>query len=305
MHKVTVLMSTYNGEKYLREQLDSILSQTIVELKLMIRDDGSTDSTLEILDEYKSRYSSIQVFEGENVGYVKSFMWLVDKVGTEEGMFYAFADQDDYWDSNKLCKAIEMIESETNIEQPILYYSNLDVVDENLNYIRKGNVWEGSIDKFMFLMFIGIRGCTIVYNSYLQSILCSQKPEYVSSHDGFIALLAFWSGKVIYDDNAYIKYRQTGNNTSITGTSKLDALKKNVSYFKKRMGVKAHEREFNAKSILNAYGKYINEKELVEKVAFYKDSFSTKRRLMKDKRYFKFHTSINVANKLLIIFGKL
>ena len=78
------------------------------------------------VNEYKSENSGIQVFEGENVGYVKSFMWLVDKVGTEEGMFYAFADQDDYWDSNKLCNAIEMIESESDKKQPILYYSNLE-----------------------------------------------------------------------------------------------------------------------------------------------------------------------------------
>ena len=304
MHRFSVLMSTYNGERFLREQLDSILAQDNVDINLYIRDDGSSDNTVEIINEYVSKHKNIFLFRGENLGYVKSFMWLVEKVGYEDGMFYAFADQDDFWDSRKLVSAADMICKEKSNE-PILYYSDLDVVDVNLNYIRKGNVWEGSINRFMSLMFIGIRGCTIVYNSHLQSIILSSLPRYVSSHDGYIALLAFWTGRVIYDSNAYIKYRQTGNNTSITGVGKIDALKKNYMYFKKRFGKKAHEREFNAQSILESYRKYISEPELVEKVANYKESWKNKRALLKDKRYFCFHRSINIANRIFILFGKL
>lgn len=305
MYNFSVFMSTYNGEKYLREQLDSILSQKAVNLSLYIRDDGSSDNTLHIINEYMDRYDNIYLFKGENVGYVKSFMWLVQNAGVTEGMYYAFADQDDYWDENKLFAAAEMISEDSNQDIPILYYSDLDVVDSNLNYLRKGNVWEGTINRFMMLMFIGIRGCTVVYNSKLQSIICTEKPDYVSSHDAYVALIAFWTGKVVYDKNAYIKYRQTGNNTSITGVGKYDALKKNVLYLKKRFGKMAHQREMNAKSILNCYYDYLNEPELIKKVADYRKSFKNKIRLLKDKRYFCFHRSINIANRILIIFGKL
>ena len=304
MYEFTVMMSTYNGEKYLREQLDSILAQKKVNLTLYIRDDGSSDGTVDIIEEYMQNHKNIKLIKEKNVGYVKSFMYLVEYVGTTENMFYAFADQDDYWLEDKLFVAATKISEHKN-DEPILYYSDLDVVNEKLEFIKKANNWEGSFNKFMALMFIAIRGCTVVYNSSLQQILNSAKPSYVSSHDGYIALLAYWTGSVIYDENAYIKYRQTGGNVSVTGVSKTDAFRKNVEYLKKRFGKKAHERENNARSILECYYSFIKEPELVEKVAYYKKSTSSKFALIKDKRYFPFHTSINIANVLLILAGKL
>ncbi len=97
--RVQVLMSTYNGERFLEEQIESLLSQSWKNLEILIRDDGSTDGTMEILERYCMRYSNIQVFAGENVGVAKSFFELLEE---SDGDFVAFCDQDDVWLEHKV-----------------------------------------------------------------------------------------------------------------------------------------------------------------------------------------------------------
>ena len=95
MKTVAVLMSTYNGENYIKEQIESIFNQKGVIVKLYVRDDGSKDRTLEILKDY-----NVNLEKGTNIGYIKSFMWLIKNVPFAD--YYALADQDDVWDEDKL-----------------------------------------------------------------------------------------------------------------------------------------------------------------------------------------------------------
>ena len=113
---IQVLMSTYNGKDYLREQIDSILAQNCkeqmgVSLKLFIRDDGSKDGTQKILDEYAEKYpDKISWYQGENIGVIKSFFELIEK-SDEKVEYYAFSDQDDYWHKEKLSAGIKQIKN--------------------------------------------------------------------------------------------------------------------------------------------------------------------------------------------------
>ena len=100
---VTVFMSTYNGEKYLEQQIESILHQEHVKVKLFIRDDGSKDNTIKILRKY-SKLSNIHVIYGDNIGYAKSFLKIIEN--NEYTSYYSFSDQDDIWLPNKLHEAI-------------------------------------------------------------------------------------------------------------------------------------------------------------------------------------------------------
>lgn len=95
MKTVSVLLSTYNGEKYLREQLDSLLVQQGVDLRIIARDDGSKDTTVEILKEYAGKDTRVSFFEGKNVGPAQSFFDLIMK--SPDSDYYAFCDQDDVW----------------------------------------------------------------------------------------------------------------------------------------------------------------------------------------------------------------
>ena len=139
---IQVLMSTYNGDEYLKEQIDSILAQDCekkagTKLKLLIRDDGSKDGTQKILGEYAKKYpETIEWYQGQNVGVIKSFFDLVVK-SDEKADYYAFSDQDDYWHKDKLSAGITNIdkmskEIDTKKNMPLLYCCSPRLVDENL-----------------------------------------------------------------------------------------------------------------------------------------------------------------------------
>ncbi|EME3486548.1 glycosyltransferase, partial [Enterococcus faecium] len=134
MDRVIVLMSTYNGEKYIREQLDSIFNQKNIAVKVVIRDDGSNDATQSILDEYKKKHN-LNWYTGKNLNAAWSFMELINNA--PDSNFYAFADQDDVWDNDKLFIAVEAMKNcgtETN-EKAIMYSCPTRLVDEKLNSI--------------------------------------------------------------------------------------------------------------------------------------------------------------------------
>ena len=110
---VTVAMSTYNGERYLREQIDSILNQKNVDIVLFVRDDGSKDATLDILGEYSAKYDNVLFSAGNNLGIGKSFYEALRLA--PESDYYAFSDQDDVWLQDKVAsgvKALEMLEKD-------------------------------------------------------------------------------------------------------------------------------------------------------------------------------------------------
>ena len=140
MYKVAVLMSTYNGEKYLREQIDSILAQEGVDVTLYIRDDGSSDSTIEIINEYLTKTNRIKFYIGENIGVGNSFMQLVYDC-PEDYDYYAFSDQDDIWLTEKMQVAVDSLKEYSN---PFLYCSNQILVDKNgkiIGLMKRKKFW--------------------------------------------------------------------------------------------------------------------------------------------------------------------
>ena len=129
--KIDILMATYNGEKYLREQIDSILNQTYSDFKLLISDDFSQDSTREILHEYAKKDDRVIVFlQNENLGVTKNFEFLMKKVENE---YFMFADQDDFWQKDKIQKSIEKMHD----EDCDLVYTNLEVVNQDLKLVNE------------------------------------------------------------------------------------------------------------------------------------------------------------------------
>lgn len=133
--KVAILISTYNGEKYLKEQMDSLLNQTYKNIDIYIRDDSSTDGTIKIIEEYIKNTSNIKLIKGENLGFVKSFFELLKEV--READYYAFCDQDDIWMEDKIERAVEFL-SKLDENKANLYFSNSDYYDGEMNFIAHG-----------------------------------------------------------------------------------------------------------------------------------------------------------------------
>ena len=210
---VSVLMSSYNGEKYIDEQIDSILCQKDVEVELMIRDDGSSDNTISICQKYANRYSNIKFYKGKNIGVGKSFMELLMKSITSD--YYSFADQDDVWMDDKLKRAIEKIEAATKNEiKPTLYTSNQTLVDEKLIPYGMRFSGEPRHDLLQEVSANKISGCTMVLNKKLRDILIDSNylpNDYFLNtrlHDTWIMLVANIMGSVIYDNESRLLYRQ-------------------------------------------------------------------------------------------------
>ena len=212
--KIWVLMSTYNGMTYIEEQIESILSQKNCDVHLLVRDDGSTDATLDILKSYEKKGSLTLLSDNINLGPAKSFLKLLE-MAPDDG-YYAFSDQDDYWNSDKLERALEMLTQAEENNMPLVYYSNSDVVDQNLNSTGK-KVYSGKQNPTLerVLCGYGIQGCTMVLNKALRDIFLSvdMSKERIGMHDFFLCdLCMVCGGKILYDDFATMKYRQHESN---------------------------------------------------------------------------------------------
>ena len=212
--KIWVLMSTYNGMAYIEEQIESILSQKNCDVHLLVRDDGSTDATLDILKSYEKKGSLTLISDNINLGPAKSFLKLLE-MAPGDG-YYAFSDQDDCWNSDKLERALEMLTQAEENNMPLVYYSNSDVVDQNLNSTGK-KVYSGKQKPTLerVLCGYGIQGCTMVLNKALRDIFLSvdMSKERIGMHDFFLCdLCMVCGGEILYDDFSTMKYRQHESN---------------------------------------------------------------------------------------------
>lgn len=204
---VLVLMSTYNGEKYLQQQIDSILEQSDIAVRLLVRDDESTDGTLAILDEYK-RKGLLDYYQGGNLGPARSFMHLLQSAPVSE--YYAFADQDDVWLPEKLSVAVDSLKEHDDV--PALYFCQTQLVDENLNKIDSVKINPlKTFEESLIYHFVG--GCTMVLNGKARNVVNSYNPAYIFMHDTWIySVILAVGGLVHFDKTPHILYRQHGNN---------------------------------------------------------------------------------------------
>jgi glycosyltransferase involved in cell wall biosynthesis len=218
---VDILLATYNGEKYLRVQLDSIFNQTYQNFQVIVSDDGSKDSTLEILIEYQSKFPNrltILPFKG-NQGINRNFSYLLEN-GQHD--YFMFSDQDDFWLPEKIeITLAKMQESEkiNGSEYPILVHSDLKVVDIELKIIhpsfwKYGKLTPRSASKLnRLLLQNNVTGCTIMVNQALRK-LSLPVPQEAMMHDWWLAIVAAAFGKVEYIKDQTMLYRQHHHNAN-------------------------------------------------------------------------------------------
>lgn len=206
---IIILMSTYNGEKYLKAQIESLLSQTI-KVEILVRDDGSTDSTQQILDDYAQR-GMLKWYSGKNLGSGKSFFDLACKAPDAD--FYAFADQDDIWENKKVELAVQQLMKLPN-NKPNLYCGSFEPVDAELNPILVNKQVKNKIISLGTALLECIApGCTYVFNKKALEKFKKYKMEYISIHDwDLYRIVMSLGGNVVYDNEPHILYRQHGNN---------------------------------------------------------------------------------------------
>ena len=296
--KTIILMSTYNGEKYLKEQLESLLTQELLPTKILIRDDGSKDSTIDILKEYADKYDFIEYYQGNNIGPAKSFFELINKA---EGFdYYSLCDQDDVWFKDKLKVGIDILEKENN-DIPLLYCSKVTFTDANLNIVN-ANISKlyNYTDFAHSLLYQTAPGCTMIFNAAAREkiIKYDMNKEYCIIHDSIIHKVCTLFGKMILDETPHMYYRQHGRNVIGLPTNKYQQFILRVKrYFK---GDNKNYRSNTAKSLLNVY-KDIDEdsNHLLEIVANYSSNKNYEKELL-TKECFKSHTINDLFFKILV-----
>lgn len=300
--KITVLLSSYNGEKYIEEQLDSLLNQTIDGVTILVRDDGSKDSTKEILAHYAEQ-GKLGWYSGENLGCAKSFWHLL--CNCEESDYYAFCDQDDMWDKDKLEIAVNMLKKEDN-NIPLIYFSDVRVTDSKLNIISEHMVERMPLTYPYSLIKNIAPGCTYVFNNRARELLVKYDCDKygIDIHDWTAYKIIACFGKVIFDEKTHISYRQHGNNEIGANKKGFTEL---VSAVKRFMNDKMKNlRELNAKRLEECYGEMMTEDNLyyTRLVAHYRDDRKLKSEFMKSKK-FKFKGLKYIYFRLKILFNKI
>lgn len=206
--RILVLLSTWNGAKYVGEQLASILAQEFDgSLKVLVRDDGSCDHTLEIIESIGD--SRVEVIHGENLGTKASFFELIHNAMRYDPDYFALADQDDVWLPSKIRRATERL---AVTRTPALYCSALSKVDEQLRPLNTYTFTDTIGFESAFLANCA-SGCTTVFNRELLLLLEPQPDtQKILMHDWWLYLVAATFGEVVYDCESHIYYRQHDSN---------------------------------------------------------------------------------------------
>lgn len=266
---VAILMATFNGERYLAEQIDSIINQTYTDWVLFIRDDGSTDGTVNVIDRYCANYPDkiIRIFDSsEKHGSSANFANLQQFVTNNyDFSLFMFADQDDVWLTNKIELSAKRIH-EFNDNQPVLIHTDLKVVDKNLNELDKSYVGYRALrpdfkDINHLLIQNNATGCTMMWNKPLNDIISdSLSIDGIIQHDWWMSLVASGFGKIEFLSEPTILYRQHDRNE--IGATKVNSL----NFIRKRfLGRKVLKEKlvksvYQAEVFFSCYGSELDQK---------------------------------------------
>lgn len=219
--KVSVVMTTYNGERFLREQIESILSQTLQPDEIIVCDDCSSDGTVAILKQYKHIKGFSYVVNEQQLGLIRNFKKAVSLAAKDN--YVALSDQDDIWLPDKLMRSAELLNKLDHL-LPCMIHTDLIWVDEEQNILnlsfqneRRQSGYQHNLQTLLFANFA--TGCTIVMNPLLRGYF-EEMPDNTKFHDAWIVLAASVFGLVGEIAEPTIKYRRHGNNLSIAANTK-------------------------------------------------------------------------------------
>lgn len=305
---VLVMMATYNGERYVAEQIESILTQEGVDVTLQISDDGSTDATCEICESYAARFENVRFrCNAANKGLAKNFMDMVYEANPSDYDFFAFSDQDDFWLPEKLERAIVAIDASG--DGPRLYYSDVCNTDANL----QGGASEYApfapcAHSLKLILTVGwASGCTMVFNAQFADKLQEYEPaSWLRIHDGWAHLVGAACGWLVPDlEHSYIKRRISGFNEvgerSLGAPTAARLAKSALALFKGS----DHFGVITAHELLKGYESYmtLDDVQTVKTFIRARRSLPTRFKLMRDPGYYGPYPKENTLYKIKMLLG--
>ncbi|MCE1119015.1 glycosyltransferase family 2 protein [Pseudomonas sp. NMI795_08] len=210
---IAILLCTYNGSEYLREQFDSFIGQTHKNWVVYASDDGSTDGTLDILQEYQQDLGArLIILQGPRQGFAANFISLIRHPAVE-GSYFAFSDQDDIWMADKLTRGLETLQSQ-NHDAAALYCSRTQLIDSKGKNLGFSPLFSKPPSFRNALVQSLAGGNTMLINQQARTLLSVTPADArIVAHDWFTYLIvSSYQGVIVYDPKPTILYRQHGNN---------------------------------------------------------------------------------------------
>jgi Glycosyltransferases involved in cell wall biogenesis len=306
--RVQVLLSTFNGAKFIDEQLHSLLIQQGVEVSVLIRDDGSQDDTVERIRHLAERHpAQITLLRADNRKLPFSFMELI-RLTSNTADYYAFCDQDDIWEQGKLARAVAMLQSR-DPNRPLLYCSSTTLVDRNLNVLGKGpSVPNRCLTLQNALLENVAIGCTCVFNNCALSLVKKHLPrqyDRIVMHDWWLYLSVSAFGEVVYDKESYILYRQHSASTVGGSVNAIGQWKKRV---RKYVGGKmSHVHTRQASKFIECYESELNprfQEEIRRFIDSQQQGWGARLAYALSSPLYRQSALDNLVYKLLILLGK-
>ncbi len=269
---IVILMAAYNGEKYVAEQIESILNQTYKEWVLIIRDDNSTDNTPQIIKKYAMQNKQVVIIEDElgNLGPLLNFNQLMKHAISINAPYIMFSDQDDLWFPNKIYEsyqAIKHYEKSNGKECPILVYTNYCLSNRQLPLKNKVYAFQ-NVDNSpnQLLVQNWILGCTMIFNAQLLNI-AMEVPYQAINHDNWVAIIASLTGKIGYLNVVTLSHRLHSENFTIKNDTSnfLNRARRVITYIYKNRHFFETKKQFYFIILnhLNGTKKYYDSKSLI------------------------------------------
>ena len=211
--KVNILLSAYNGEQFIAQQIESLLAQDYPEITIHVRDDGSSDNTVQVVSRFVEDHPNVRLYRGENLGYRRSFAWLLANCADAD--YYAYCDQDDIWMPDKISRAVKALERYDR-ETPAIYIGDFWWGDADCRPLRpnRNAFKEHTLVKYITTGDMNTFGFTEVFNEAAAAGVRSREPLDLCVHDQIIYLYCRCKGKVIWDVKPTACYRRYGENAS-------------------------------------------------------------------------------------------
>ena len=232
--RVQILLSTFNGERYLREQIESYFSlKGFSQCCIFVRDDGSTDGTRDILEQYALR-DDFKVVYGENLGWIASYQWLIQH-SDSSCSYFAFSDQDDVWMPDKIEKALSLLDA-CPADRATLFASRSYVTDEYLHPLGKSTDPCRGLSYYNAMVQNVLPGHTQVFNHVLRDYIVRDGFLNGESVDWWIYLLGSALGTVVFEPSCTVFHRQHGNNAVGYQLGWWRSLRKKLFYIRQGKG---------------------------------------------------------------------
>lgn len=299
MEKVCILLATYNGENYLKQQINSILNQTYSNIIVLISDDASTDNTKAIIEEFVAMYPRKIIFLGSEKkgGAVNNFAYLYKNAISAD--YYMFSDQDDVWDNNKIEKSVKkLVEMKSAGKINCLVYCDARLVDDTLqviaqSFLKNSHYKMNDDNRANILVSSFAPGAAMIFDRSLYAIV-KEIPNEAHIHDWWLLLHAVYLGNVGFIDEQLYSYRQHTDN--VYGAGLIRNKNGLINYFKNnsvlstlnRLNKQTNELQLKQLKMINKF--YINQKDNISEHS---------KRIILD--YFNMFADINMMRKLQII----